>query len=87
VRIVARGNNYLTVGWNDNSDNETGFQIQRSSTAAGPWTLVTTTGPNATQYRNNGLGRRTTWYFQVRSVNDFGASAWVPVPPISGTTR
>jgi len=87
VQILATGNNYLTVGWNDNSNNETGFQIQRSTTAAGPWTLVTTTRPNVTQFRNNGLGRRATYYYQVRSVNGFGSSAWIPVPPVSGRTN
>ena len=87
VRISQTGNNYLNVAWNDNSSNETGFQIQRSTTETGPWATITTTGVNTTSYRDNGLGRRTTWYYQVRSINGFGNSAWIPVTPISGTTR
>jgi FtsP/CotA-like multicopper oxidase with cupredoxin domain len=86
VRIVRIGNNFLVIGWNDNSNNETGFEIRRGSTATGPWTTINVPA-NTTQYRDNGLGRRRTFYYQVRSVNDFGASAWAPVPPVSGTTR
>jgi len=85
LRIVAIGNNYLTIGWNDNSTNETGFEIQRSSTAGGPWTTVATVPTNTTRYRDNGLGRRTTRYYQIRSVNGFGTSGWIG--PVSGTTR
>jgi FtsP/CotA-like multicopper oxidase with cupredoxin domain len=87
VRISVRGATYLIVAWSDNSTNNTSFEIQRSSTATGPWTPVGTVGANVTSYRDNGLSRLTGYYYQVRAVNGFGSSAWVPVPPVFGVTR
>ena len=65
----------IIVRWNDNSNNETGFQVYRGPTATGPWTLLTTTGANATSTTATGLTRNTTYFFQVIAVNAYGPSA------------
>ena len=87
LQINGVGNTWINLAWQDMSNNETGFQLQRSTTATGPWTLLPTTAANVTQYRDNGLARRTTYYYQVRSVNGWGVSAWIPLTPVSGSTR
>ena len=38
----------ITVAWTDNSGNEAGFRVERSSTSGGPWTVIRTTSPNVT---------------------------------------
>src|SRR5712672_2160593 len=40
----------IIIAWTDNSNNETGFKIQRKLGATGTYTTITTTGANATTY-------------------------------------
>ena len=45
ISAVASGsgnNRRYTITWTDNSKNETAFVIERSSSAAGPWSILTT---------------------------------------------
>ncbi|MDQ8183819.1 hypothetical protein [Pelagicoccus sp. SDUM812005] len=43
----------VTLTWNDLSDDETGFSVQRRKQGAQSWTQVTTTAANATSYEDN----------------------------------
>jgi hypothetical protein len=63
------------ISWADNSTNETGFRVERSTAAMETWTLVATTGANATslQYREY-LGVEQPVCFRVFAVNSFGNS-------------
>ena len=49
LRITTLQSNRIIIAWADNSNNETGFKIQRKG-ATGGYTDLTTTGANATQY-------------------------------------
>jgi hypothetical protein len=49
--------------WNDESQNETGFEIWRDGS------LIHTTGPNETSYNNTGLTKGTKYAYKVRAVN------------------
>jgi hypothetical protein len=59
----------ITLNWQDNSDNEVGFQIQRATSSGGPWSVVGSTGANATSYTDMGLDPSTTYYYQVAAFN------------------
>ncbi len=75
----------IQLRWNDNSDNETGFEIERSLTGQnGSWGLINTTGADATGYDNTGLTEATTYYYRVRARNSAGVSAYSNV--VSATT-
>lgn len=65
----------IDLSWTDNSGNETGFVISRSTTVGGPYTTVTTTGANVTSYSNTGLTANTTYYYVVKASNAVGSSA------------
>ena len=45
----------ITLNWSDRSNNETGFEIWRSTSYSGPYALVYTTAPNITTYTDAGL--------------------------------
>ena len=45
----------VEVTWTDNSQNESGFSVERSASSAGPWVVATITSPNTTSYSD--LGR------------------------------
>ena len=59
----------ITLNWQDNSNNETGFQIQRATSSGGPWSVVGTVGANVTSYMDAGLSSSTTFYYQVAAFN------------------
>jgi PKD repeat protein len=76
--LTANAINPTTVNltWTDNSNNETGFEIQRQNpNNSNLWVVVTTIGPNVTNYSNTGLSE--TWPgYQVRAINASGSSAF-----------
>lgn len=62
----------VLCSWVDNSDIETGFRVEGSTTSdTGPWTTKGSTGPNQTVIAINGLAT-TTWWFRVVVSNDGG---------------
>jgi len=64
-----RDENTVFLSWSDRSHNETGFEIQRATSAGGPWTSVTTTAANVTTFTNSGLPANTRFFYQVRAKN------------------
>ena len=77
------GNNArVTVTWTDNSDNESGFLIQRATNAAFTSGLATgTVGANTTTFTTGNLPRATDYFFRVRAFNSADPSAWVNAAP------
>jgi fibronectin type 3 domain-containing protein len=60
------------VSWSDNSDNESGFKIYRST--GGTYSLVQTVGSNVTSCVNTGLSSGITYYYKVKAYNAYGES-------------
>jgi len=70
-----RDKNAVILTWSDRSYNETGFEVQRATSAGGPWTTVQTTAANVTTFTNTGLTANTKYFYQVRArFNTTGAS-------------
>lgn len=61
--------------WTDNSNNETGFAVFRSSTSGGPYNQVLTTSSNVTATTESSVPTGT-WYYVVRAFNGIGNSAY-----------
>ena len=76
VRAQPVNANQISVSWTDNSTNETGFEIARSTSATGPFVPVFTTGENVTSYIDGGLNANTMYYYQVRAIGLGGESAF-----------
>jgi len=55
------------LSWTDNSDEETGFKVERRTGIDGTYTQVGTTGANVTTLTNSGLTQGTEYYYRVRS--------------------
>ena len=67
----------VTLNWTDNSNNETGFEIQRSTNQNfnGPSVTSFTVGANVTTFQQN-VVRTSDFYYRVRATNAAGGSAW-----------
>ncbi|MBW8782885.1 MAG: hypothetical protein JF599_13500, partial [Verrucomicrobia bacterium] len=63
--------------WNDNTPNETGYQIEWKS-GSGPFVLVATVGPNSTAYYHNAstMASNIVYTYRVRAISTAAASGY-----------
>ncbi len=73
LRLSVLNSSALRLNWNDNSPNETGFEIHRQA-PSGSWTRIATVGAGVTTFLNNGLTPTTAYAYKVRAVNGSGVS-------------
>ena len=67
--VTAVGANQIDLAWDDNSANETGFEIHRATAVTGPYFPVYTTAANGEDYYDTGLTANTVYYYKIRAVN------------------
>ncbi len=66
------GSSRVYLSWQDNSPDETGFEIERSTSPESGFTQIANVpGPT---HVDAGLTPSTLFYYRVRAVNDGGAS-------------
>ena len=53
LTITSLLSNQVSLSWTDNSNNETGFKIQRKTGATGTYADIVTTGANVTSYTDS----------------------------------
>lgn len=66
--------NSITLNWQDNSDNEAGFSLERSDNEAFTDATIIDIGANQTEYTDTGLTPETIYYFRIRAYNADGNS-------------
>jgi hypothetical protein len=82
----------ITLRWQDNSDNEDGFRIERKTGFSGAWSEITTAPANTAVYHDPGLTPNTAYSYRLRAHNAAGDSGYSnevsattldfpPVPP------
>ncbi|WP_224997463.1 fibronectin type III domain-containing protein [Cesiribacter sp. SM1] len=67
----------ILLKWTDNSTNETGFEINRSTSNDGPFEFVATVEANKVEYLNSNLQPDTRYYYQLRALGNGGGSAFI----------
>jgi endo-1,4-beta-D-glucanase Y len=65
----------INLKWADNSNNETGFLIERAL-GTGAFAQIATVGAGIVAYSNTGLTAATTYNYRVRAANSVGNSAY-----------
>ena len=76
----AAGSSTIELRWNDNSDNETGFKIERK-TGSGAFAEIASVGANVKTYTDNGLTASTTYSYRVRAYNGSDDSDYSDIVP------
>jgi fibronectin type 3 domain-containing protein len=66
----------VRLAWVDNSSDEDGFRIYRSTSASSGFVELATLARNATSYFATGLTPSTRYYFKVVAYNSAGSSAF-----------
>lgn len=65
----------IDMSWTDNSNNETSFEVERSSGSSG-FSTVAVLGADVTTYSDLGLDRNTSYSYRVRACDDTQCSAY-----------
>ena len=72
---TAVSRSQINLGWTDNSGNEAGFKIERSTNGR-KWGQIGSVGGDVTSYSDTRVRRNTTYYYRVRAYNAAGHSAY-----------
>ncbi|HYF33165.1 MAG TPA: PA14 domain-containing protein [Chitinophagaceae bacterium] len=76
----------INLSWNDNSSNESGFEVVRSTSSGGVYVNIGTTGAGVNSFADTvGLNASTTYWYKVRSIGATGESAFTSA--VSATTQ
>jgi hypothetical protein len=71
----ATTHDQVLLAWTDVANNETGYEVERSTTGAGgPFTLLATIGANATGYTDYAVSPVSSYCYRVRATNAGGNS-------------
>jgi len=83
----AAGSSQVDLSWNDNSNNETGFEVERSTNGTS-FSLATTTSAGVESWSDTGRAANTTYWYRVRAVNGGGESGYTNIASATtgGTT-
>ena len=76
LKATAVSFHQINLLWRDNSNNETGFMVQRRVAGASVWTEIGPTVANVTTLMDPGLVPTTTYRYRVRAFNNTGTSAF-----------
>jgi hypothetical protein len=94
TNAVAVSWSQINVGWRDNSSNENGFEVHRSTTGpSGAFTLLASTGAGVTSYSDGSVSGSSQYCYMVRAFRTTGnkksysafssvACATTPAPPV-----
>lgn len=66
------------LNWNDNSNNEAGFNVERS-VEGGSWEQIGTTGVDEASYSDVTVEAGVNYTYRVNAYNDFGVSGYTNV--------
>jgi hypothetical protein len=65
----------VNLTWTDNSNNETGFQVERSTNGS-TFAVIATTAANTTSYRDSSAVKGQQYFYRVAAKNSVGLSGY-----------
>ena len=84
LTATAVSTTQVDLKWNDNSENETGFIIERCQGAGcSNFSIIAELGINRTTYSDTGLALATTYSYRVKAFNGAGNSDYSNIATVS----
>jgi hypothetical protein len=83
LTATAVSTSQVNLNWQDNSSNESGFFIERSSTSGRSWTQIAQVATNVTSYTDASVSRNKSYSYRVRAYNASGNSAYSNVASVA----
>lgn len=74
LATTAVDNSKVNLSWQDTSNNETGFRIERSSTGADNWTTLVELGSNTQAYTDTNVSMGMGYDYRVSAFNTAGST-------------
>ena len=81
LNIVVVGPTFVNIAWQDNSNNESGFEISRSEMPNQGFQPIHVTSADATGYTDSGLQPETQYYYRIRAIGTNQTSSFTSVVP------
>jgi hypothetical protein len=66
----------INLSWNDNSNNEDGFKLERAPGSTTNFALIASLSANTTSYQNTGLSASTSYSYRILAYNSAGNSGY-----------
>jgi hypothetical protein len=79
LRVEGLSPTEIRLTWQEDSQNETGFLVERSGSLSGGYVEAGSTGPNDTTFTDNGLKAGMKTYYRVRATNGIVQSLYTNV--------
>ncbi len=80
LNVVATAYNKINMNWTDSSDNETGFELYRSTEQLGTYVIIGTTAAGVTNFVDSvSLSANVIYWYKVRSINQYGQSEFISI--------
>lgn len=79
LKVTAISYDQIDLTWNDNSNNESGFEIYRATSLSGPYNIITTTNANTSSFSDTTCAPETTYYYKIQAINPYGSSGFNPL--------
>jgi hypothetical protein len=77
LRAVTKSSTQINLTWQDNSNNENSFEVERRTLPSGTFSpIATNILPNTQSYSDLSLVASTSYEYRVRAVNSAGSSAY-----------
>jgi lysophospholipase L1-like esterase len=77
LNVTSLGPSQIQLDWNDASNQETGFVIERSLGTSGVWLTILNLGPNVTSIVDSGLQSETEYRYRIKTTFPTGDSTYV----------
>lgn len=76
LNAVALSYKKVALSWTDNSNNETGFELSRSTDPVSGFVSIVKLGANITSFQDSTVDASTKYYYRVRAINANGESSY-----------
>ncbi|MEL7003348.1 MAG: T9SS type A sorting domain-containing protein, partial [Bacteroidota bacterium] len=74
--LVEQSGDEINISWADNSDSETGFSIERSTSSTSGFEEIGTTEADITEFVDSDFETNTRYFYRVRALSDVVNSAY-----------